>query len=149
MQGGSNAGLLREIRTVLKRLPHLTMAWLKVKAHLKRPPESVHENLNEEMDSLAKSVHQSNMWQALSFAQLFDRAPVGLLVNQRLVTGDAGVALQRAYHAPQMKSELCKKHGWDDGQFELSIGIPLEQSTGSSKNRTASNSSKWHTVHFQ
>ena len=60
MQGGANADLLRKIRAVLKRLPNLTMAWLKVKAHLKRPPETVHEILNEEMDSLAKSVHQNN-----------------------------------------------------------------------------------------
>ena len=111
MQGGANTDLLRQIRTALKRLPHLTIAWLTVKAHLKRPPESVHKILNKEMDSLAKSVHQNNMWQANPFAQSFDRAPVELLVNQRLVTSDAGVALQRAYHAPQMKAELCKKHG--------------------------------------
>ena len=89
MQGGANDDLLREIRAVLKGLPHLTMAWLKVKAHLKRPPELVHEVLNEEMDSLAKSVHQDNRWQAKPFAQSFGRAPVELLVNQRLVTGDA------------------------------------------------------------
>ena len=119
MQGGANADLLREIRAVLKRLPHLTMAWLKVKAHLKRPPESVHEVLNEEMDSLAKSIHQDNRWQANPFAQSFGRAPVELLVNQRLVTGDAGDALQRAYHSPLMKADLCKKHGWDTGQFEI------------------------------
>ena len=71
MQGGSNADLLQEIRAVLKRLPHLTVAWLKVKAHLKRPPESVHEILNEKMDSLAKSVHQNHMWQARQYAQSF------------------------------------------------------------------------------
>ena len=59
------------------------------------------------------------MWQAQPFAQSLGRAPVELLVNQRLVTGDAGAALQWAYHAPQMKAELCKKHGWDDGQFEI------------------------------
>jgi ribonuclease HI len=64
MQGGENVDLLREIWAVLKRLPHLTMAWLKVKAHLKRPPELVHEILNEKMDSLAKSSHQNHMWQA-------------------------------------------------------------------------------------
>ena len=71
------------------------------------------------MDSLAKSVHQNNMWQAQPFAQSFGRSPVELLVNQRIVTGDAGAALHRAYQAPQMKAELCKKHGWDDGQFEI------------------------------
>jgi hypothetical protein len=119
MQGGANADLLREIRAALKRLPHLTIAWLKVKAHLKRPPESVHEILNEEMDSLEKSVHQNNMWQANPFAQSFDRAPVELLVNQRLVTVDAGAALQRACHAPHMKATLCKNHGWDEGQFDI------------------------------
>ena len=81
MQGGANADLLREIRAVIKRLPHLTLAWIKVKDRLKRPPESVHEILNEEMDSLAKSVHQNNMWQAQRFAQSFGRAPVELLVN--------------------------------------------------------------------
>ena len=42
MQGGANADLIREIRAVLKRPPNLTMAWLNVKAHLKRPPESAH-----------------------------------------------------------------------------------------------------------
>ena len=57
MQGGANSDLLQEIRAVLKRLPHLTMAWLKVEAHLKRPPESVHEVLNDKMDSLAILVH--------------------------------------------------------------------------------------------
>ena len=62
MQGGANADLLREIRAVLKRLPHLTMAWLKVKAHLKHPPETFHKILNKEMESLSKSVHQNNMW---------------------------------------------------------------------------------------
>ena len=59
------------------------------------------------------------MWQAQPFAQSFCRAPAELLVNQRIVTVDAGAALQRAYHAPQMKAELCKRHGWDDGQFEI------------------------------
>ena len=39
-----------------------------------------------------------------------------LIVNQRIVIG---AALQRAYHSPQMKSELCKKHGWDKGKFEI------------------------------
>jgi hypothetical protein len=102
-----------------KRLPHLTISWLKVKVHLKRPPESVHEVLNEEMDSLAKLVQQNNMWQANPFSQSFERSPVELLVNQRIITGDAGVALQWAYHAPQMKAALCKKHGWDDGLFEI------------------------------
>ena len=81
MKGGGNADLLREIRAVLKRIPHLTMAWLKVKAHLKRPPESVHKILNKEMDSLAKPGNQNNMWQAQPFAQSFGRAPVELLVN--------------------------------------------------------------------
>jgi hypothetical protein len=59
------------------------------------------------------------MWQAQPFAQSFGRAPAELLVNQRIVTGDAGAALQQAYHAPQMKSELCKNHGWDEGKFEI------------------------------
>ena len=110
---------LREIRAVLKSLPHLTGAWLKVKFHLKRPPESVHEILNEKMDTLAKSVHQNHRWQARQYAQSCGRVPVELLVNQCLVTGDAGEALQRAYHSPQMKSELCKKHGWDVGHFDV------------------------------
>ena len=57
--------------------------------------------------------------QANPFDQVFDRAPVELLVNQRLVTGDTGAALQRSYHAPKMKAELCKKHGWDDEQFKI------------------------------
>ena len=118
-QGGANYDLLREIRAVLKRLPKLMMIWLKVKAHLKRPPVSVHEVLNEEMDSLANLVHQSNRWQALTYAQSFGRAPVELLVNQRIVTQDAGAALQRAYHAPQMKLDVCKKHGWDGGHFDI------------------------------
>ena len=116
---GANADILREIRSVLKRLPHLTMTWIKVKAHLKRPPESVHEILNEKMDSLAKPVHQNHRWQAKPYAQSFFRAPVELLVKQRIITSAAGAALQRAYHAPHMKSELCKKHGWDDGQFDI------------------------------
>jgi hypothetical protein len=35
------------------------------------------------------------------------------------LTGDTGAALQRAYHAPQMKAELCKKQGWDDVKFDI------------------------------
>ena len=64
MQRGANADILREIWVVLKWIPHVTMAWLKVKANLKHPPESVHKILNEKIDSLAKSVHQNHMWQA-------------------------------------------------------------------------------------
>ena len=70
------------------------------------------------MDSLAKSVHQNNMWQAHPFAQSFGRAPVELLVNQCIVTSDTGVAFQRDYNAPQMKTALCKKNGWDEGKFD-------------------------------
>ena len=95
------------------------MAWLKVEDHLKRSPESFHEVLNDKMDSLAKSVHQNNMWKARPYAQSFGRAPVELLVNQHIVTVNAGSELQRAYHSPQMKYELCKKHGWDEGQFDI------------------------------
>jgi hypothetical protein len=42
---------------------------------------------------------------------------VELLLYQHIVTGAARAALKRAYHSPQITSELCKKHGWDEGKF--------------------------------
>ena len=51
-------------------------------------------------------------------AQSFGSAKVEVTVNNCLVTGVAGKALQRAYHGPQMRKELCKKLGWDAGQSD-------------------------------
>ena len=76
MQGGKHSDILQEIRAVLKWLLYLKMTWFKVKAHLKRPPESVHEVLHEKMDSLANSVHQNHRWQARPYAQSFGSATV-------------------------------------------------------------------------
>ena len=115
MQRAANADLLREIRETLRCLPGLCVEWKTIQAHLKRPPNTVHEVLNEEMDGLAKSVHDDNSWQAQMCAQSFGSAKVELAVNNRLVTGLAGKVLQRAYNGPQMQKELCKKHGWGEG----------------------------------
>ena len=89
------------------------MVWIKVQAHLKRPPESGYEVLNEEMDSLTKSVHQNHWWKTKSYAQYFGSATMALIVDQLIVTELAGKALQRVYHyhGPMMQSELCKNTG--------------------------------------
>ena len=71
------------------------------------------------MDSLTNSVHQNHRCKAKSHAQYFGSVTVELLVNQHIVTGVAGKSLQWAYYGPMMKSELCKKHRWDKGQFEI------------------------------
>ena len=42
MQGGANVDLLREIRAVMRRLPEITVKWVKLKAHRKRETETYH-----------------------------------------------------------------------------------------------------------
>ena len=94
---------------------------------MKRPPNTVHEVLNEEMDGLAKFFYNDNSWQEKTCAQSFGSAKVELILNNHLVTDLAGKALQRAYHGPQIWKEICKKHGWDAGQFDCIDGNRLDQ----------------------
>ena len=118
MQGAANADLLQEIRATLRCLPGRCVPWKKAQAHLKRPPNTVHEVLNEEMDGISKLAHDDNSLQAMTCAQSFGSVNVELTVNNCLITGLAGKYLQQAYHGSQMHKELCKKHGWDAGQLD-------------------------------
>ena len=42
IQGGANADLLWEIRAVMRRLPDMTVKWVKLKAHRKQEAETIH-----------------------------------------------------------------------------------------------------------
>ena len=65
IQGEANADLLRDIRAVMRRLPEMTVKWVKVKAHRKRKAkaETYHEVINDEMDTLSNTLHDDIEWQ--------------------------------------------------------------------------------------
>ena len=64
MQGGANADLLREIRAVMRRLPEMTVIWVKVKSHRKREAKTYHEVINDEMDTLTNTLHDNIAWKS-------------------------------------------------------------------------------------
>ena len=59
MQGGANADLLREIITVMCRLPEMIVKWVKVKAHRKQEAETYHKVINNEMGTLTNTLHDN------------------------------------------------------------------------------------------
>ena len=119
MQAGSNSDLLREIRAVYRKLPRLHIKWVKVEAHLDRDPQTLHEVLNVEMDELADTVHFDPTWKTQPAAQTFESAIAEIIINKTRVTGDVGAALQRAYKADSMKTELIKTNGWERDLFDI------------------------------
>ena len=84
MQGGANADLLREIRAVMRRLPEMTVKWVKVKVHRKREAETYHEVINNEMDTLANTLHDNIEWQSKETAQHFTSALAELKYGIRI-----------------------------------------------------------------
>ena len=117
MQGGSNADLLREIRAVMRRLPEMTLKWVKVKAHSKRETDTYHEVINDEMDTLANTLHDDIAWQSKDTVQYFNSLMAELKVwdshngNTR-ITGNIGKALQRATTTPIMVTKLKEREDW-------------------------------------
>ena len=69
MQGGANANLLREIRAIMRRLPEMTVKWVKVQAHKKRKAETYHEVINDDMDTLVNTIHGDIECQSKETAQ--------------------------------------------------------------------------------
>ena len=57
MTGGVDTDLLREIRSLMRRLPELEVHWIKLKVHRKRDTNSFHKVINNEMDTLANTLH--------------------------------------------------------------------------------------------
>ena len=49
---------------VYTRIPEMTVIWVKVKAHRKREAEKYHEVINDEMDTLANTLHDNTAWQS-------------------------------------------------------------------------------------
>ena len=70
-QEGSNAYLLWEIRAVMRRLPEMTIKWVKVKAHRKQEAEIYHEVINDEIDTLTNTLHNDIAWQSKDTAHHF------------------------------------------------------------------------------
>ena len=74
IQGGANIDLLREIRAVMRQLPEMTVKWVKVKVHRKREAETYHEVINDEMETLANTLHDNIVWQSKETAHHFTSA---------------------------------------------------------------------------
>lgn len=119
MQAGANSELLRDIRVIAKRLCHIQIYWLKVKAHHKRAAVSVHEVINDEMGELSNTVHEDHEWQAQEYAQEFASASSVLLIGRVRVMGSTTTSLQRMYTSKPMKEALMKKYGWNKDFFDV------------------------------
>ena len=59
MQGGANADILQDIRAVMRRLPEMTVKGVKVESHREREAETYHEVINDEIDTLANTLHDN------------------------------------------------------------------------------------------
>ena len=52
----------------------MTVKWVKVKAHRKREAETYHEVINDEMGTIANTLHDNIAWQSKETAQYFTSA---------------------------------------------------------------------------
>ena len=123
MQGGANADLLREIRSVMHRLPEMTVKWVKVKAHRKMEAEKYHEVINDEMDTLANTLHDNIAWQSKETAHHFTSEPAELKIwgahhGYTRITGNVGKSLQRSSTTHIMATKLKECEGWEHEIFE-------------------------------
>ena len=122
MHGGANADLLREIRAVMCRLPEMTVIWVKVKAHRKQEAETYHKVINNEMDTLANTLHNDIAWKSKETAQHFTSALAELKMfdthhGYKRITGNVGKALQRSSTTQIMATKLMKREGWEHEIF--------------------------------
>ena len=123
MQGGANADLLLEIRALMRRLPEMTVKWVKVKAHRKREAETYHEVINDEMDTLANTLHDDIAWQSKETAQHFTIALDELKIwdphhGYKRITGNVGKSLQRSATTSIMVTKLKEHEGWEHEIFK-------------------------------
>jgi hypothetical protein len=83
----------------MRRLPEMTVKWVKVKAHRKRKSETYHEVINDEMDTLANTLYDDIEWQSKEIDQYFTSALAELKKwdphhGYTRITGNVGKALQ-------------------------------------------------------
>ena len=102
--------------------PEMTVIWVKVKAHRKREAETYHEVINDEMDTLAKTLHDNIAWQSKETAQHFTSATAELKIwdahtGHTRITGNIGKALQRSSTTQLMATKLMKCEGWESDIF--------------------------------